>query len=85
LFSFDFTELKELRDSGADEDDYRSHTFGKFYLEGGSDELLDIKNKEYKIQIINVYNNEQQTFTIIPRSNSSQIDESKEIEQQSPN
>jgi len=85
LFSFDFTKLKELRDNGADEDDYRSYTFGKFYLEGGSDELSDIKNKEYKIQIINVYNNEQQTFTIIPRSNSSQIDESKETEQQSPN
>lgn len=86
LFEFDFSELKDLQDSGANEDDYRSNTLGKFYLQDGSDNILNIKNRDYKIELINVYNNEKENFIITPRSKMTQtLNLNYDLEEQSPN
>ena len=83
IFNHRTIELQTLIDNVSDEDDYRSNTFGKFYLEGGNDEIANIKNKNYKIEIINVYNNKKESFLITPKAETTQVDENKFIEDQS--
>jgi len=55
-------------------------------LQDGSDNILNIKNRDYKIELINVYNNEKENFIITPRSKMTQtLNLNYDLEEQSPN
>jgi len=83
LFSIDITNLETARDT-LDDEGYRTSVFGKYYLEGGSDDSSNIKNKEYKIDISNVYNsNDIESFTIRPKVKTTIIDSNRDLDQQS--
>jgi len=58
-----------------------SKTVGEFFLNNGTGNLSTIKNKEYKIQTINIYNNKQQTFSLIPRVYTIAKDENEKLKE----
>jgi len=58
-----------------------SKTVGEFKLSSGSGELSIIKNKDYDIQVLNIYNNEQKQFRITPRVDTIAIDENEPIKE----
>jgi len=88
LFTIDYSTLINAAATVAlgndSSDNYRSNVFGDYYLDNGQDNSSEFINKEYKVQVINIYNKDDspQNFIVIPRAKSSMVDENKKIEEQ---
>jgi hypothetical protein len=83
LLTFDISNITAAEAVSGDSD-YKSYAFGEFYLQNGADTLGSIKNKTYKINLTNIYNNEDSAnFDIIPRVKTTMVDSNKNLENQS--
>jgi hypothetical protein len=63
---FDLSLLYNARDASTASSEWRSSVIGDFILQGGSGSMYTIKDKEYEIQLLNIYNNEAQKLSVIP-------------------
>jgi len=63
---FDISLLESAKNASTASTDWLSSVVGDFVLQGGSGSMFAIKDKEYEIQVLNIYNDEVQRFTVIP-------------------
>jgi len=79
--TLDLSSLYLARDNSTSDLDWMSKTVGEFKLQNGLGEMSTIKNKDYDIQALNIYNYEKKQFRITPRVDSIAIDENQPIKE----
>ena len=82
FISMNLSDLYDARNSSTSDSLWMSRTIGEFKLQNGSGEMSTIKNKQYNIQVLNIYNNEQKEFSIAPRVFTIAVDENEAIKEQ---